>query len=112
MSIKELSLQIEDLRSEPDDHKDYENNYEAGRQDACNRILGIVQALQATGEGPSDEEVDAFVCQWWELYGKGHLPNSSDKALVAAALARWGRPVSAGGGGGACAACARHVQAA
>ena len=48
-------------------------------------------AAEPVGEGPSGEEIDTFIDQWWEAYGKGYLPHSSDKALVAAALARWGR---------------------
>jgi hypothetical protein len=46
---------------------------------------------QPEGEGPSEQEIDAFICQWWEAFGKGFLPNSYDKAPVTAALARWGR---------------------
>jgi hypothetical protein len=49
---------------------------------------------QPEGEGPGEQEIDAFIHQWWEAFGKGYLPNSSDKALVAAALARWGRPAT------------------
>ena len=39
-----------------------------------------------------EQEIEAFIHQWWEDFGRGYLPNSSDKALVAAALTRWGRP--------------------
>jgi hypothetical protein len=39
-----------------------------------------------------EQEIEAFIHQWWEDFGRGYLPNSSDKALVAAALAHWGRP--------------------
>ena len=49
---------------------------------------------EPAGEGPSEEEIDAFIHQWWELYGKGYLPNSSDKPLITAALARWARPAA------------------
>ena len=49
---------------------------------------------EPAGEGPSEEEIDAFIHQWWELYGKGYLPNSSDNALITAALARWARPAA------------------
>ena len=61
-----------------------------------NAIADALEALAAepVGEGPSESEIDAFIHQWWELYGKGYLPNSSDKALVAAALARWARPAA------------------
>jgi hypothetical protein len=38
-----------------------------------------------------EQEIDGFIHQWWEAFGKGYLPNSSDKALVTAALARWAR---------------------
>jgi hypothetical protein len=47
---------------------------------------------QPEEQGPSEQEIDAFIHQWWEDFGRGYLPNSSDKALVAAALAHWGRP--------------------
>jgi hypothetical protein len=46
---------------------------------------------QPEEQGPSEQEIDAFIHQWWEAFGKGYLPNSSDKALVTAALTRWGR---------------------
>jgi hypothetical protein len=67
--------------------------------DFGNACAGLVNRASAAlaepvGEGPSDEEIDAFVHQWWEEYGKGYLLNSSDKALVAAALARWARPAA------------------
>jgi hypothetical protein len=39
-----------------------------------------------------EQEIEAFIHQWWEDFGRGYLPNSSDKALVAVALAHWGRP--------------------
>jgi len=50
--------------------------------------------VQPEGEGPGEQEIDAFIHQWWEAFGKGFPPNSSDKALITAALARWGRPVA------------------
>jgi hypothetical protein len=62
------------------------------RQDA---IAAARAALaQPEGEGPGEQEIDAFIYQWWEAFGKGYLPNSSDKSLVAAALARWGCPTA------------------
>jgi hypothetical protein len=51
-------------------------------------------AAEPAGEGPSEQEIDAFIHQWWEAFGRGYLPNSSDNALVTAALARWGRPTA------------------
>jgi hypothetical protein len=39
---------------------------------------------------PSDEEIHGWVCQWWESYGKGYLPHSSDTQLVKDALTRFG----------------------
>lgn len=47
-------------------------------------------ALSAAPQQPSDRELDGFIHHWWEQYGKGYLPNASDRALVIAALARYG----------------------
>jgi hypothetical protein len=39
---------------------------------------------------PTASEIQWWVTHWWELYGKGYLPHSSDVQLVRDALARWG----------------------
>ena len=57
-------------------------------------VAKVESALLAAPEavGVADEEIDAFIYHWWEEYGKGYLPNSSDSALVKAALARFAHP--------------------
>ena len=45
---------------------------------------------QPVAEGPTDEEIHDFIALWWEDFGKGYLPCSSDEPLVKAALARFG----------------------
>ena len=47
-------------------------------------------AEQPVGEGPTDDEIHDFIALWWQDFGKGYVPCSSDKPLVKAALARWG----------------------
>ena len=45
---------------------------------------------EPVAEGPTDDEIHDFIALWWQDFGKGYLPCSSDKPLVKAALARWG----------------------
>lgn len=56
------------------------------------RMKAALAQPEPQGPEPTDEDIDAFIHQWWEAFGKGYLPNYSDKALVAAALAHFGRP--------------------
>ena len=61
-------------------------------------LLDRARALLAepVAEGPTDDEIHDFIALWWEDFGKGYLPCSSDKPLVKAALARFGgRPAAA-----------------
>jgi hypothetical protein len=60
----------------------------------CREHLGRARAELAKPVGgpaaPSDEEIHGWVCQWWESYGKGYLPHSSDTQLVKDALNHFG----------------------
>ena len=55
-------------------------------------VIARARALlaQPVAEGPTDEEIHDFIALWWEDFGKGYLPCSSDEPLVKAALARFG----------------------
>jgi hypothetical protein len=93
-NTQKLIVKIEDLRSEPDDHKDYENNYEAGWQDACNRILMIFQSAPATdqAEGPSLDDV-AELCEEFEFHLEGDGLEILQE-MITAAITRWRAPAA------------------
>jgi Lar family restriction alleviation protein len=63
-NTQKLILEIKFLRNKPDELKVYKNNYEAGWQDACNRILMIFQSAPDAdqAEGPSLADV-AELCE-------------------------------------------------
>ena len=46
---------------------------------------------EPVAEGPTDDEIHDFIALWWQDFGNGYLPCSSDEPLVKAALARWCR---------------------
>ena len=42
--MKELIEAVEVIRDDPDDCKDYEDNYQTGWCDACNAVLALLYA--------------------------------------------------------------------
>ena len=48
--IDDLIRRVEEIRADPDDHKDYENTYEDGWLDACYTVLGMLDSLKAKAQ--------------------------------------------------------------
>ncbi len=63
--MNSLARIIEDIRNDPDDHKDYEG-YNEGWVDACNRIAdALVEPVPASERFPGPEHCDSEGRCWW-----------------------------------------------
>jgi hypothetical protein len=87
ININNLLQWTETLRGTPDDHKEYEDDYECGWVDACNHVVEMLNTYlaQLPVKGPTNAEIDAMR----EKYLDGD--SASVRDFARAVLARWGK---------------------
>ena len=49
--LDDLIQRVEEIRADPDDHKDYENTYEDGWLDACYAVIQMLHGRKAQAKG-------------------------------------------------------------